>query len=381
MKQKFIYVLLCVFSIGLMTACTEDEDLKKIQLTDGSKTEMTVYSNQSSGDIFFKAQAAWSCHLSDTPSRSMNDLEWITLHTTSGQAGEATIHFTLDPNTTGQSRTAYIVILCEDTQIVIKITQSTEEDPDGDEPDSLDPRSWIFNAMHGLFRTGYLIDWDGNRITYRDNIVDQIFGNLGTATLNWDFGGNKLRITDSNGVVWNVDYELTKPYSWPLARRVEIIHVDGDKTVYELDYKDLRLVKCCEIKNGNVYETTSITWNDEGDIASVKTTYNQSVTIMTPKYYNMENIAGIMEYDTFFWVDLDDAQILYYCGLLGMPTRHLLEYSTAVETEGEQTYHFSCDFQYSFDSKERPIKVVYRETEEGEGSHSDYIDYTWKDRY
>lgn len=133
MKHKIIYLILSVFLAGAVTACSDsdDDEMQKIVLTGSTTSDISVAANETACNITFNAAAPWSCHLSATPGRSGEDgLDWITLHTNFGQAGESLIHFTLEPNTSGHSRTAYIVILCEDLSIEIKVTQTTQGSDD-----------------------------------------------------------------------------------------------------------------------------------------------------------------------------------------------------------------------------------------------------------
>lgn len=69
--------------------------------------------------------------------------------------------------------------------------------------------------------------------------------------------------------------------------------------------------------------------------------------------------------------------MLYYCGLLGYHTKHLLKSITAIENEGGLPYIITVKYDYWIDIKNRPIKVVYTVSDDSE---SYKINYTWKDR-
>lgn len=126
--------LLYGLSLMLMTvassACSGDKDeLTKIIMSEGQSTEITYAANTSVGNIHFTAVANWSAYVS--PASSTNDeVSWITLNSTNGSAGEVNLIFDLERNLTGESRTAFIVVICEDDKVSFKITQVAEDDPD-----------------------------------------------------------------------------------------------------------------------------------------------------------------------------------------------------------------------------------------------------------
>jgi hypothetical protein len=122
--------LACLLMV--MLACTSlpscgDDEHGKIELSKGESSKVTVAANTSSGSINFTAAAPWSAYTS-TQSRSSDSVDWIHLDTTGGSAGEVSLTFTLDSNTTGSNRTAYIIIVCDDETLTITITQTTETD-------------------------------------------------------------------------------------------------------------------------------------------------------------------------------------------------------------------------------------------------------------
>lgn len=113
--------------------------------------------------------------------------DWLTIFDTHGNAGDNTISYSLEPNNTNSSCTAYIIILCEDEHLSIKITQSNEEDPNNDELDNLDSRSLYMRNMINIFPESILIDYDGNLFSYNsDDLVKRIKGNL-IWNISWDY--------------------------------------------------------------------------------------------------------------------------------------------------------------------------------------------------
>jgi hypothetical protein len=124
-------LLMVMLACVSLTSCGDDEP-GKIELSKGESSKVTVAANTSSGSINFTAAAPWSAYTS-AQSRSSDGVDWIHLNTTNGDAGEVSLTFTLDSNTTGSKRTAYIIIVCDDETLTITITQTSETDSDEEE--------------------------------------------------------------------------------------------------------------------------------------------------------------------------------------------------------------------------------------------------------
>lgn len=128
-KNYFVFLIMSLFiSLVAMTACSSDDDPKKIELADGTPAKLNLTANQTNGVVNFTASASWSAWTAKTTNGGPEEVDWLTIGESRGSAGTASITITLEPNKTGKSRTAYIVIICEDEKIVIEITQTVEDD-------------------------------------------------------------------------------------------------------------------------------------------------------------------------------------------------------------------------------------------------------------
>lgn len=314
--KKFIFYLLAIVAICGMASCSSDDEPGKIELSKGHSSNVSMYANQTNGEINFTAASSWSAWTS-TSSRASDDIDWITLNTTSGSAGEVSLTFTLDYNNTGSSRTAYIIIVCEDEQISIKITQTTEEDENGDEPSTQHPMTNFCQTLAMTFPLYRILDFDGNLFSYGPFIdyaeaVEMITGNQGKCIFSYsDY--KTLIAKDSYGRSWKITIGGGVYHNY--ATHIEYYEQDNLRSTYELEYGGNYLSKFTQYKDGKVYETSVITWYD-GDITSVKTTFNGGSTTLVPKYSDVENVCNLMMFDTQLWVDMDDMEIFYFLGFL-----------------------------------------------------------------
>ncbi len=109
-----------------MVACTENETGGDEPTPQPQKPSITIDSNTLSsftedggkGTISFTASEAWSAEIINTRADS-----WISIHPTSGGAGEANITVTTEPNDTPEDRSASIVIKAGSASKTITISQ------------------------------------------------------------------------------------------------------------------------------------------------------------------------------------------------------------------------------------------------------------------
>lgn len=374
--KNFIFCLLAIVAMCGIAACSTDDDPANIELSTTQSSKVKLYADQTSGNISFTAPASWSAWVSPT-SRAGVEIDWLKLNTTSGSAGDISLSFTLDRNDTGSSRTAFIIIVCGDERLSFEITQTAEAN--GNTPTS-GPRLKFANAISSAFPLYRILDYDGNLFSYESafenesgaEVVSMITGNDGKCIFNYS---DDLIAEDSYGRKWIITLGGGTNHNY--ATRIQCFN--GEENVsFVIDYNGNYPTKFIQYKNGKVDETSELTWQN-GDITSVKTTFNGGSTTLVPKYSDVENICNLMLYDTQLWVDLNETQLFYFLGILGNGTKHLITSSTTTEIDGGQTYKFSSRFDYSFDSKNRPVKMVYTETEDGEGSSTDVAEFMWKD--
>lgn len=113
-----------------MVACTESETGGDEPTPQPQKPSITIDSNTLSsftedggkGTISFTASEAWSAEIINTRADS-----WISIHPTSGGAGEANITVTTEPNDTPDDRSATIVIKSGTVEKTVKISQKQQD--------------------------------------------------------------------------------------------------------------------------------------------------------------------------------------------------------------------------------------------------------------
>lgn len=126
MKKLFLLFA----SLATMVACTESETGGDEPTPQPQKPSITIDSNTLSsftedggkGTISFTASEAWSAEIINTRADS-----WISIHPTSGGAGEATITITTEPNDTPDDRSATIVIKSGTVEKTVKISQKQQD--------------------------------------------------------------------------------------------------------------------------------------------------------------------------------------------------------------------------------------------------------------
>lgn len=149
MKNK-VY-LVAVALMCLLAACGDDDE-KETQITISSSQQLnqTAFADdEDTGAGFtFTAKTTWSTNISETTSSlkstSSNSTSWVKLYndgqeTYSGKAGTFNLTIVLNPNYTGDKRTAKIDIICGNDKITITVTQEAKTE-DGKVPEDPDPQ-------------------------------------------------------------------------------------------------------------------------------------------------------------------------------------------------------------------------------------------------
>ncbi|MDR0506871.1 MAG: BACON domain-containing protein, partial [Dysgonamonadaceae bacterium] len=145
MKKAIIAAL--ALSAILFAACdSKENEQSAITVADNSALTQEVYADKTeAAGVKITTTGAWTSYVSEKQTsakspqmRAADSPAWISINPASGkEAGSYTIVITLTPNTTGEDRTAIIIITCEDTTITVTITQKATKE-DGEIPTSFD---------------------------------------------------------------------------------------------------------------------------------------------------------------------------------------------------------------------------------------------------
>lgn len=375
MKKYQILISVCLMLMGFVS-CSSDKDKEpsKITLEQGQSNKVTLGASQNSGSLSFTANDSWTAYVSSTS--KADEIDWLELDMTSGGPGEVLLSFTLETNDTGMSRTAYIIITCDDESISMAITQSATDDGEGDDDEGNVSTPVTGSPLAFVFKNYLIKDFDGNLFTYKDGYAVKITGNEGYCTLSYD--GLTVK-AESNA--------FGKTNVWDMQRTNDNFNFVTSIKMYEdgeydhsftLEYNNEGyLVKMVENLGDEDTDVTEITWVN-GDVTKVVTTSPESVDVVEFEYYDIENVAGFMSYDNQLCVDLDEVEVFYYCGLIGLPTAHLVKSAEEVETENGKTYTMSYSYEYEFDNNGCPTKVTQEMIENGNNRYTSYWDLEWQ---
>lgn len=133
MKKIFSYWVLCLmaFATSALVSCSSDDNgdewggFKFENVRDG---KLSVAANQTSSEIIMKASKAYRAYVSATSDgSSTEEISWLRYEGSRLDDGTCHISIQLDKNDTGKSRSAYIIIVCDDKTVPILITQTAED--------------------------------------------------------------------------------------------------------------------------------------------------------------------------------------------------------------------------------------------------------------
>lgn len=392
MKRR-IFVALTSFLVSLaaMVSCTssDDGDTGKILLGEGQANSISFSAGQTPGEIRFTAAAAWSAYTQTTPAGGVGEVEWIHIDTSRGSAGDAVVTFTLDANRTGASRTAYIVIICEDQKVVIAVTQ-TADDSAGEDPDKLGSGTVEITTAMYYNQSGdsenptyfpethtYLIEYHSGKplrmvSRWRDDLTSGSGDSYYLAEETWRFSWSGSEVVAESKTV-NTYYPSGKVVVDEESRHYARL---ADGRVVEGNYKWSEDDKASEwtaaydasgylLNTRNNDATTTwdkydFTWG-EGNVRSIRSTSGGVVTITyaDPALLNLHRqldlnwiVPGSLEYYDFAAGDI--TRIFASFGLMGNQSKHLA--TEISENDGHTTW--SCRMTYKENSAEKTVVTV-----------------------
>lgn len=133
MKKVFSFWVLCLmaFATSALVSCSSDDNgdewggFKFENVRDG---KLSVAADQTSSEIIMKASKAYRAYVSATSDgSSTEEISWLHYEGSRLDDGTCHINIQLDRNETGKSRSAYIIIVCDDKTVPILITQTAED--------------------------------------------------------------------------------------------------------------------------------------------------------------------------------------------------------------------------------------------------------------
>ncbi|MDR2563415.1 MAG: BACON domain-containing protein [Prevotellaceae bacterium] len=132
-------IVACLAVLSMFSSCSknEKEEPKSITVADAQQLTQSVFADKTTGasNVNITTTGAWTSSIAEaTTSRATSIPTWISISPSSGDAaGTYAIVITLEPNYSGDDRSAIITISCEGQQIVINLTQTSKKE-DGTSP-------------------------------------------------------------------------------------------------------------------------------------------------------------------------------------------------------------------------------------------------------
>lgn len=419
MKLKYLTCAFITFLTYLLSSCSSsDEAIDPIVFPKDQLTSVTVPANQNSEQIRFTAASSWSAWTS-TESRVPGDVEWIYLDDTHGSAGEAFLNFSLKYNNTGESRTAYIIITCEDSKMVVTITQTAEDDPNVPNPINegrieIEVKRYNEGSGQGFYFDGtynyeltysnglpvqMISKWRDDIATYPGASDDHESYCLNTETSRFSWYGNDR--TDITSV--KVDMETQVVYYPSERKEIE------DSSEHYAEIKDGRAVSgwywwpredmyrsewtasynasgyLTSSKNNDasdVWDTHSMTWAN-GNLTKIvceeESGRNITITYADPSLLNMHREFDInwmlpQELECYDFAAGDISKVFASVGLMGIPSKNLI--TAITEYDGYKT-SYSYRMDYKKNTKDETIVTVMHFVNDVQTSYSEWtIKYT-----
>jgi hypothetical protein len=338
------------------------------------------------------------------------------LDTTNGSAGEVSLTFTLDNNTSGSNRTAYIIILCEDDKLVITITQTPEIEDDPTEIEDnpiacaglvqIEVKRYVNANGTGYSYAGtsnYELQYNDDLLirfvaTSRDDMVDGAADNYcintETAVFFWDGitkndvksvkveGGTKVIYYPSGS--WKTCDDNEHYVEFKNGRAVKGWYKwdDDDRpSNWETTYNNngyLAGTKSDDGDGSGEWSTHTLTWTD-GCLTNIGCSEKYVTTITYDA--SLTNQCPLLDLNWLLPTDLecydfavgDPTKIFAALGLMGNSSKYLI--TSITEYDGKTYYSNKMD--YKENTSERTVVTVNRYIDNGLDSYSEWtINYS-----
>lgn len=349
---------------------------------DENSTELlnqTLNSDELTGSgITFTATAPWSASVQEVRAQA----SWLTISPDHGDAGTYTLEIALEANTTGDDRTAEIVISCEGSTMKVRVTQKAAEQTTPSTPVVEDKNritAIILASASGYTKERSFFTYNDKgdiaAIKY-DRIEDNKLTREITQAVNYD--GRNATISEKRKYISEQSYPqkhnllLEKDEKGGSA----ILNSDGtlntynyDGEIYYVTYgKDGRVDK---YTNENAEALALFTWED-GNITGMY--LDELETTVTINYSEIENICGGVDW---LWLLLN----MYVCEEEYTPLAvlnkngglHTKKLPSSLSAMGQ-----TMDLTYTFDEQGRIETVTFDEDVLEFGYADDsFVGYAW----
>ena len=333
MKKISYLLLMLLFPAFVMVGCSDDNNGgdKQIELPNQSEKTQTAFADdETTGGFTFTAQSSWTATVAEQTSSRASGVSWLRLlldgsEKYSGDAGKYTLTIELDPNYTGQTRSATITIRSGDDEITITVTQDKAKQ-DG--------------SVQKLI----------SRIIYHDHDEDDGHGYDETHTFTYDSRGRVISYEEYSEwsaediVKYNFTYETggitvkeiespgtTKTWTYQLNNKGYVTSMTSLNRPNGYNYMD-RVITLSYDNNDYLKKATTKDTEHEGAVS----TYSSEYTWGNGNLMNVNSGEGHIDYYTYNdfpnIYNLDINQFIYdqfepvlILGLAGKTSKNLVE--------------------------------------------------------
>ncbi len=169
-------------------------------------------------------------------------------------------------------------------------------------------------------------------------------------------GGEKYRDITTGSVGYNGAGQVSKMTMTIVTKNQAGKEIYNDVYVTEISYKD-----------GSISKTV---YTEEGEDAE-RTETNFTYTSETQKE-GLENISGLMLWDSMLGVDFDYVEYAYYAGILGKPSNKLPLTSKSVDSED---YKENYTYEWKLNDKKMPTEV--KAVRDGNTEYPEIYTFVW----
>lgn len=381
MKKHYLLVLILSIFAAVISSCNSSDEPTDNGPDKNYSSEISIAANQTSADIYFTCSTTWSAYVTQAPETKEN-VDWLHLNSCQGEPGDIVLAFTTDANTTGLPRTAYIVIEA-DNNIIVKITQQAENDPNLPDPESHGTVSAICTSYvpgpngaqtDGVTRT--TIEYHGGRpqlmtSQWRDYMTnsDEMYCDV-VQTIKFQWNGNKVTVNFSDK---NTYYPTNRVETDNISTHfAELIYgkaieghyqwaEDDTPTKWTAQYDDAGYLKTTKNNDGtSSWETMNFVWANDC-LQSISSSNSSKITISysNPELKNLHkqfDLNWILpnEMETYDFAAGDITRIFAGFGLMGKSSPLLI---TSI-SENNGNYNSSYIIEYSENTPTRTLVTV-----------------------
>lgn len=394
MKNILQYTMMLLLTLCLLPACSEDDNHDvPIRLTNGTQKEQTFYADDGwiMNCINFTADGPWEASIQPGNSSASNQENWIYLSSTSGEAGDFSLHLLLQPNETGNIRTARILLRCEMSQVRITVTQQATNS-DGSHPaPPTNPNlkgnvKYIRMTEYDEYKTLNKV----NEITFLYNNDAQVKkvvcktqkqegnGTISTQTDSISITRGNQQVsytiqsfkngTRPNGYVKG-DIELS-PKNYALRGTCETYDADNRQTgrsSYELFYTSESLLSQTRITTKEQTKEYRFTWSNGNPTQMIWGNDNGISFTETASFTSIVNITNIdlnwlLMMPTKGWAAAsgDVHNIFSMLGYTGKRSKNMVNAIHETDNTNFDRYHYD----FVFNRYGQPIQIVRKDLEE-----------------